>query len=309
MKTIGLKILFIATVGISTLSAEMIRIDTKEVVIDTDRKLMWQDDDRKYGKDSKELQWHQAINYCDNLVFAGFGDWHLPSLSEANSIKGAYDNNSGETHSIIDNTFKSRLTGSWTATETIFSNENRNRMAMIAHYSNNQQRKESSGFKEWKVLVRCVRDMQSNESVDKASINESNRQETIKKEREAQLKKEQDEKAAKEAARKFVKLGNCEVGETVFHREAWDTSSSSGNILADSFFNASIKESFIIEFEGVVKGFVGKKVEVYLQDYSVKQTRGGGVLQPATGVGNSVINYADKRIGKSHFFDKSRCGN
>ena len=57
------------------------------------------------------------------------------------------------------------------------------------------------------------------------------------------------------------------------------------------------------------KGFVGKKVEVYLQDYSVKQTRGGGFLQPATGAGDNVKRYAEKRIGKSHFFDKSRCGN
>lgn len=50
MKTTGLKILFIATVGISTLSAEMIRIDTKEVVVDTDKQLMWQDDDNTQGK-------------------------------------------------------------------------------------------------------------------------------------------------------------------------------------------------------------------------------------------------------------------
>ncbi len=128
-------------------------------------------------------------------------------------------------------------------------------------------------------------------------------------EKECKKKKAEIDKKAYNEAKKFLELGKCEIGETVHHREAWDTSTSSGNFLADAFFNASRKESFIIEFEGVVKGFVGKKVEVYLQDYSVKQTRGGGFLQPATGVGSSVSNYADKRIGKSHFFDKSRCGN
>lgn len=233
----------------------------------------------------------------------------MPDLNELQSIKGfskaTASNNSDRS---INTAFKRRpydFSGLYWSTTS--SSEYPTKQKMCVAYCNPSS---ITGFPmHGNLEVRCVRQMQSNESVDKASINESNRQETIKKEREAQLKKEQDEKAAKEAARKFIKLGNCEVGETVFHREAWDTSSSSGNILADSFFNASIKESFIIEFEGVVKGFVGKKVEVYLQDYSVKQTRGGGVLQPATGVGNSVINYADKRIGKSHFFDKSRCGN
>lgn len=123
------------------------------------------------------------------------------------------------------------------------------------------------------------------------------------------IKAAEQAKAAKEAARKFVKLGPCQVGETVTHREAWNSTTSSGNFLADALFNASIKEEFIIEFEGVVKGMLGKKVEVYLQDYSVKQTKGGGFLQPVTNVGDALTQYADKRIGKSHFFDKSRCGN
>lgn len=123
------------------------------------------------------------------------------------------------------------------------------------------------------------------------------------------IKKEQDAKAAQEASKKFIKLGNCEVGETVYHREAWNSKTSSGNFLADALFNASVKEDFIIEFEGIVKGILGKKVEVYLQDYSFKQTKGGGILQPATGASDTLIKYANSRIGKSHFFEKSRCGN
>lgn len=119
----------------------------------------------------------------------------------------------------------------------------------------------------------------------------------------------EDEKAAAEAAKQFVKLGNCVDGETVYHREAWNATTSSGNILADALLNASTKEDFIIVFEGVVKGTLGKKVEVYLQDYTINQTKGGGILQPATYANDAVIRYADKKLGKSHFFDKSRCDN
>jgi hypothetical protein len=128
-------------------------------------------------------------------------------------------------------------------------------------------------------------------------------------EKDCKKKKAEIDKKANDEAKKFANLGKCEAGETVYHREVWNATTSSGNFLADAFLGASIKESFIIEFEGVVKGFTGKKVEVYLQDYSVKQTKGGGILQPATGVKSSVTEYADKRIGKSHFFDKARCGN
>src|SRR5665647_601437 len=73
----------------------------------------------------------------------------------------------------------------------------------------------------------------------------------------------EDEKAATDAAKQFIKLGNCVEGETVYHREVWNATTSSGNIMADALLNASTKETFIIVFEGVVKGTLGKKVEVY----------------------------------------------
>lgn len=117
----------------------------------------------------------------------------------------------------------------------------------------------------------------------------------------------EEEKAAAEAAKQFVKLGYCAEGETVYHREVWNATTSSGNILADALLNASTKETFIIVFEGVVKGALGKKVEVYLQDYTINQTRGGGILQPVTYANEAVIGYADKKLGRSHFYDKSRC--
>ncbi|MGE4397943.1 MAG: MORN repeat-containing protein [Campylobacterales bacterium] len=126
----------------------------------------------------------------------------------------------------------------------------------------------------------------------------------IEKIKEAELK----EQAISEA-KKFNKLGHCAAGETVYHRETWSSTTSSGNVLADALFGAATKESFIIEFEGIVKGFTGNKVEVYLQDYAVKQTRGGGILQPVTGAKGRIAEYADKKVGRVYFYDKSRCGN
>lgn len=125
-------------------------------------------------------------------------------------------------------------------------------------------------------------------------------------EKECKKKKADIDKKAQDETKKFLELGKCEAGETVIHRETWDSTTSSGNFLADAFFNAAKQESFLIEFEGVVKGFMGKKVEVYLQEYSVKQTKGGGIFN-TTNASSDIAKYADKRVGKSYFFDKSRC--
>ena len=59
------------------------RDDSKEVVIDTKRKLMWQD-----NIDARRLEgsWEATINHCKNLNFAGFDDWRLPSRMELISI-------------------------------------------------------------------------------------------------------------------------------------------------------------------------------------------------------------------------------
>jgi hypothetical protein len=105
----------------------------------------------------------------------------------------------------------------------------------------------------------------------------------------------------------YVNLGVCSVGESVYHREKWNTKTSSGNVIADSLFNAATKEEFVIIFEGIVEGFLGNKVKVIINDYKVEQTQGGGFLQPKTYQGNELARYADKYIGKAQFYEKSRC--
>lgn len=103
------------------------------------------------------------------------------------------------------------------------------------------------------------------------------------------------------------RLGECSVGKTVYHRDTWSATTSSGNIIADGLFGAATKEQFIIVYEGVVKGFLGEKVEVVVNDYAVKQTLGGGFFQPRTDAKNDISTHADRYIGKTQFYDKSRC--
>lgn len=36
--------------------------------------------------DAGKMTWESAVNYCDNLTFAGFSDWFLPDLNELNAM-------------------------------------------------------------------------------------------------------------------------------------------------------------------------------------------------------------------------------
>ena len=61
-------------------NAEFTRSDAG-VVTDSITKLEWQDD----YSDNEELQWANAILYCEALELDG-GDWRLPNINELKSI-------------------------------------------------------------------------------------------------------------------------------------------------------------------------------------------------------------------------------
>ena len=62
---------------------DLYRDDTKSVVIDKARNLMWQDD---MAVISVEKSHEGAKEYCRNLDFAGYTDWYLPDVGELKSI-------------------------------------------------------------------------------------------------------------------------------------------------------------------------------------------------------------------------------
>lgn len=121
-----------------------------------------------------------------------------------------------------------------------------------------------------------------------------------KRERELRIAREEENRA-------LLSLGDCRIGNTVFHRERWDTTTSSGNAFADLLFNASIKEEFIITFEAIVENFTGDKVKVTVNDYKIQQVKGGGFFDVETDRKNDIAEYSDKYIGKVQFYDSSRC--
>jgi hypothetical protein len=65
------------------LMADFVRDDVKEVVNDTTTCLMWQDDN---ASKSVRKTWQEAIDYCEDMSFAGYDDWRLPNINELYSI-------------------------------------------------------------------------------------------------------------------------------------------------------------------------------------------------------------------------------
>jgi hypothetical protein len=63
-----------------TVTDRFTRDDTKDVVIDNETGLMWQDNDEVKSATGKD--WSTAIEYCNNLGLGDYFDWYLPNINQ-----------------------------------------------------------------------------------------------------------------------------------------------------------------------------------------------------------------------------------
>jgi len=122
-----------------------------EVYIADDTQLMWQDEqytdkedgaykrNRSYGKAGS---WKHAMHYCENLDYAGYMDWRLPTSDELMHI-----------HHIPGQVFKHfRGNDFWSSTPTV---ENKYNVVYAADAYQYQRKPSQSNY------IRCVRCMAS----------------------------------------------------------------------------------------------------------------------------------------------------
>ena len=77
-----MKYLVLFLIFVSLLDAQIYRKNS-QVVVDTQKMLMWVDDISVV----KVMKTHEeAISYCETLVFAGYSDWRIPKIEEFETI-------------------------------------------------------------------------------------------------------------------------------------------------------------------------------------------------------------------------------
>lgn len=142
MKT--LLILFILT---SVIFAENFRrVASTEVVIDSKRFLMWQDNSDVIEVRKKHTQ---SIEHCDSLDFAGYDDWYLPTIEEFKTIVDKKNEKSS-----INSAFKYNLPEGYWASDKLWRTFN-----FYAHYMNFISGTPYYFNRDYTKLVRCVRKM------------------------------------------------------------------------------------------------------------------------------------------------------
>jgi len=57
-------------------------VSSQNIVVDNNTGLMWQ----QKAVESEEHTWEEAVSYCDNLAYAGYYDWRLPTPQELLTI-------------------------------------------------------------------------------------------------------------------------------------------------------------------------------------------------------------------------------
>lgn len=114
------------------------------IAIDGKTKLMWQDD---VSVKSTSKNWQDAIRYCNNLEFAGYSDWRLPSRMELLNIADKSKYNPA-----IKSGFQNVASDVYWSSSPEASDSS---SAWFVYFKNGYG---SSTTKLYDCLVRCVRD-------------------------------------------------------------------------------------------------------------------------------------------------------
>jgi len=129
----------------SAVKTALYRDDSKEIVIDKNTALMWQDniDTKTLKKNRKD-----AKQYCNRLVFAGYDDWYLPKIKQLRSIL----NNKKHNPAIRDGFKNIQSYHYWSASPNISTNTIN---ALNIDFKNAQTYNTN---RKGKCHIRCVRD-------------------------------------------------------------------------------------------------------------------------------------------------------
>ena len=139
--------LFITTVFFTTvLSAAIFRQNSQDVVVDSSRSLMWQDSIENV---KVEKSHEDALAYCDELIFAGYTNWRLPTAQEYKTIV-----NKSNEKNYINYAFKYNLPKGYWAHKAHWRT-----LWFYADYMNFISGTVYFDSRHKKKSVRCVRDM------------------------------------------------------------------------------------------------------------------------------------------------------
>lgn len=123
------------------IQSNLVRDDGLKVLKDNVTNLLWQD-----GEEIVSKTWSNAISYCEDLSFANFEDWRLPSLEELNTIVD-YGKSSP---AIKDGFLNTKSNSYWSSTPY----RNDNSLAWIVDFSYGD---DNWSYKTNSNAVRCVR--------------------------------------------------------------------------------------------------------------------------------------------------------
>ena len=122
------------------------RDDQKEVVTEDATKLMWQDNS---AARSYSATWEGAVNYCENLTFAGYDDWRLPNEKELYFIADRT-----KSYPAVYNGFKNTATGFyWTSTTYQRTTDEAWRVGFGVGRLEHSKKSETA-------YIRCIRDIE-----------------------------------------------------------------------------------------------------------------------------------------------------